>query len=490
MRTSYFRKAILGLGLVSLFVSMPLASNQASVSESRYRYFVQTSSRAEVRRLAGWLSRNEFDVAGINLKKRTVEVLTDEKGVQLIQAKGHTGRLVVVPVIGGKNRRLSNLDSRYLDPDKVTARLEELHRKFPSTTRIVEIGRSLRNRPIFALVISTTPSFSDPSFHDKPTVLFDGMHHAREIMTPEIVLDIGESILVSVRRVARARATLENMNIVLVPMVNVDGNARVWSDDNMWRKNARSAGADVFGVDINRNYSYRWAGCNGSSSSRRAQDYHGASAGSEPETRALMDLAERIRPMASISYHSYSELVLYPYGCQGDVTGENELLAKVGKELAEMLPSDSGKGHYTPGTPWQLLYGVDGDSMGFMFANYGAIAYTFEVNEDFQPPYEIREPTLVKHRVAWQYFLDEIQKRLLTVEVRDAHGNPAQATLKIAQIPHTKGERDFGTNAAGNYFKVLLPGRYSIQARTKSGLSAEGVVDMTDRPTTLSLTVR
>lgn len=490
MKNLSFRKIGFGLGLLSFLASVPLASNQASVPASRSRYFITAKSRADLRRVSGWLNRNRFDIAGVSLKTGKIEVITDEKGVGFLQSKGFRGQLVNIPLFGGKDRNLSGLDSRYLDPDKVAARMKALHEKFPGVTRVVEIGRSLQKRPILALVISTTPDLDDPRFHAKPTALFDGMHHAREIMTPEIVFDIGESILGSANRAKRARLTLEEMNVVLVPMVNVDGNARVWSDDTMWRKNARGEGKSTFGVDINRNYPYRWSDCSGSSGYKDAQDYHGTAAASEPETKALIGLADRIHPMASVSYHSYSELVLYPYGCDGDVTGENALLASLGERMAGMLPSDSGRGNYTSGTPWQLLYAVDGDSMGYMFATFGAVAYTFEVNEEFQPPYEVREPTLKKHRVAWQYFLDTVQKRMLSLEVRDAEGRPVAAELDIAQIPHSKGERSFSTNAGGNYFKVLLPGNYTIRARTKSGLAGTVDVAMGDGPAKVSLVVR
>ncbi|MBS1963814.1 MAG: hypothetical protein JST04_16510 [Bdellovibrionales bacterium] len=486
------RKILLALSSLVLLAALPIASNQASVSPSRYRFFLEAKSRSDLRKLSGWLNRQSFDVAGVNLRRGTIEVLTDEAGVNFLRSKGMKGRLVTVPVVGGKSTRLSGLDARYLDPARVTKRLDDLHARFPNVTRIIEIGRSLKNLPIYGMIVSTTLDTNDPKFHEKPTVLVDGMHHAREIMTPEIVLDIGETVLASAARVKRARSVLEGMNLVLVPMLNVDGNTLVWNEDNMWRKNARGdGGGSVFGVDINRNYAYRWNGCNGSSNSRGAQDYHGAGPASEPETKALMGVAEKVRPMASLSYHSYSELVLYPYGCDGDVTGENALLEKLGKEMAGMLPEDSGGGHYTPGTPWQILYAVDGDSMGYMFATYGAASYTFEVNQDFQPSYDLREPTLKKHRVAWAYFFDQIRTRLATIHVTDAAGRPVpDAELDIVQIQHTKGERAFRTNLAGNYFKVLLPGKYTVRVREKDGSSTAVDFVMGDHPENVTVATK
>jgi carboxypeptidase T len=490
MQKLFPRKLALLAGLLALLVSLPLASNQASVPSSRYRFYVQAKSRAEVRRLSGWLNKNEFDVAGVNFHTGVLEVLTSETGVAYLKDHGLTGRLVSVQIAGGHSAHLTDLDSRYLDPAKVSKRLSDINAKYPKVTRVIEIGRSLNNLPILGLIISTTLDTNVPAFHEKPTVLVDGMHHAREIMTPEIVLDIADTLLASSFRNSRARNIVEGINLVLVPMLNVDGNTKVWNDDTMWRKNAHAQGRSVFGVDINRNYPYRWANCDGSSSDKGAQDYHGASAASEPETQALMNIADRVHPMASLSYHSYSELVIYPFGCDGEFTSENALLSKLGNEMANLLPSDDGNGHYAPGTPWQLLYAVDGDSMGYLFSTYGAVAYTFEVNQSFQPSYDLREPTLKKHRAAWSYFLDQIQQHLETFHVQDASGKPVLADIEIKEIPHTKGERTFATNVAGNYFKVLLPGQYTVHVKTKDGRSGSADLMMADSPSKTTITVQ
>jgi hypothetical protein len=182
--------------------------------------------------------------------------------------------------------------------------------------------------------------------------------------------------------------------------------------------------------------------------------------------------------------------VLYPYGCQGKITGDNALFEKIGGELASILPADSGRGHYTPGTPWGILYAVDGDSMSYLHSEFGATALTFEVNQEFQPSYSMREPTLVKHRKAWQYFLDRIDNNLLTIKVIDARtGKPAVANVDISQVPHTYGEKPFRTNAAGNYFKVLDPGHYTFRAILADGRVATATADMGGKPASVVITV-
>jgi hypothetical protein len=175
--------------------------------------------------------------------------------------------------------------------------------------------------------------------------------------------------------------------------------------NSWWRKNAHAYNNEVLGVDINRNYPYRWADCDGSSEDQTSDSYHGESGNSEPETQALVELAQSVRPTAYLSYHSYSELILYPYGCMGERTGENVLHENIARELSRLLPTDSNPNRfYEAGTAWDLLYGVDGDSMSYMYSEFGATSFSFEINQSFQPNYSLREPTVQKHRKAWSYF--------------------------------------------------------------------------------------
>jgi len=464
---------LLMVGFLMLFTvgfSSPLATrNQVNL----VRYYIQTPKPTPegMRQLVGWLRQNQYDIAGTSLKRGFVEVVTDQNGIQRLQAQGLKG----MPRTISKFSEGSPINPNYLNPAKVEAALQALAKAFPQLTRLQQIGVSLQGRPIWALLISSTPSSNQ--MYTKPSIIIDGMHHAREVMTSEIVLDVGQTFLQAIQAHNEgAINALSNWNIWIVPMLNVDGNNMVWTQNQMWRKNARDDRGQVYGVDINRNYPFKWGACHGSSDERQSQDYHGAGAASEPETMAMMKLGEFVIPAVSLSYHSYGELVLYPYGCEGLLSSQNNLQERVGNELASILPSDSGSGNYTPGTPWKILYSVDGDSMSFMHSAFGALAFTIEVNEDFIPPYSVRQPTLEKQRKGWQYLLTRSESSLLGVLVTDAQGNPIpQAQIELG-IKFNAGEKAYKTNPAGYFFKVLEPGNYSIKATLPNGRSAQTVV--------------
>lgn len=459
--------------------------------KSKFRYVVQVpvTNPYQMATYVGWLQQHDFDVAGFSWRKKQIEVITDSEGIKKLEAAKWRGQIIAEQGPGKKTE--APLDPRYLNPEKVQAKLKAINAQFPLQTRLEQIGTSLTGRPIWALLISSTPNPQTAEYYQKPSLILDGMHHAREVMTSEVVMDVADTLLnPQVRRDPRWSNLINNWNIWIVPMLNVDGNNIVWTQDNWWRKNARGEGSNVYGVDLNRNYAFKWNACNGSSGSPGSETYRGASSASEPETQALMNLAQAVIPTGSLSYHSYSELVIYPYGCKGVFTGENALLSKVGNELAQMLPTDSNDGYYTPGTPWQLLYSVDGDSSGYMFGEFGALSFTFEVNQEFQPKYELREPTLLKHRKAWAYFLNRMNQNLLTVKVVDGKtGQPAQAQLTIANIILNQGEKPYRTNFGGYYFKVLDPGKYTFGVVLKDGRKSQFEVEMKGAPVQHVITV-
>lgn len=417
-----------------------------------------------------------IDLAGLNLNTQQAELIVTEDEIRDLEFNGIRGQLVEQIVQGFLP---IGLDPRYYSPEKIETKLKDLHSKYPKLTRLEEIGKSIRGKSIYALLLSDTPDKDDPKAAEKPAVLFDGMHHAREVMSPEIPMDVAETLLAEYSAdSAEAKSWLSQFKIWIVPMLNVDGNGIVWSGDLWWRKNAHADGQNVYGVDINRNYPYKWGACNGSSSSNNRDDYRGPSAGSEPETQAIAALAQNERPIIAASYHSFSELVLYPYGCDGEFTIEKDLFSTIGKELADLVPSDSNPQQpYTPGTPWDLLYSVDGDSIGYLYGQFGTLAFVFEINQSFQPKYELREPTVLKHRKAWKHLLNRASAGLIKVFTKDLKtGAPVKASIEINELKRTQDEMAYATDASGHFFKIVAPGDYKISATLPDQRKAEASV--------------
>lgn len=292
-------------------------------------------------------------------------------------------------------------DRQYKTPDAIERLVKDFAARYPGDAKLEVFGKTLQGRELFALAIG----------HGKKTVLFDAMHHAREVMTPEVALDIAEQLLLR-KDEPKVKAWLDALTIYVVPMLNPDGNQIVWTRNSMHRKNARGG----YGVDINRNYPTDFNTCGGSSGNRASDTYRGTGPASEPETKAIIALAEKIRPVLAVSYHTFSEIVIYPYGCAPKHIPASDRAAyeSVGRKLASVLVRDSGRGSYRAGTSYELLYNVDGGSADHLYEAFGTWAFVVEVNGSsagFQPDYAIRDITVKRQRAGWEYILDEAVKK-------------------------------------------------------------------------------
>jgi carboxypeptidase T len=177
------------------------------------------------------------------------------------------------------------------------------------------IGQTHEGRDIWAFKVSDNPDMDE----NEPEVLLDGMHHAREIMAGEFVIMFAEYLAQNYGTDPEITWLVDNRELYLVPMVCPDGivyNEQTNPDGGgMWRKNRRVNGDGSYGVDLNRNYPYEWGYDNsGSSPDPSSLVYRGPSPGSEPETQALMAFINSREFITQDTIHTYSNLLLYPWG--------------------------------------------------------------------------------------------------------------------------------------------------------------------------------
>jgi hypothetical protein len=176
---------------------------------------------------------------------------------------------------------------------------------------------------------------------------------------------------------------------------NPDGRKRA-EGGLSWRKNTNNnfcANTNTRGVDLNRNFSFSWNATNGQGSSGNQCDltYRGPSAGSEPETKAieayvrslwpdrrgpgLNDAAPADTSGIHLDIHSYSRLVLWPWGTTNSPAPNGTALQTLGRKFA----------FFNGYTPQQSigLYPTDGTSDGVSYGELGVAAYTFELGTAF-----------------------------------------------------------------------------------------------------------
>ncbi|OAD61119.1 Carboxypeptidase B [Eufriesea mexicana] len=236
-------------------------------------------------------------------------------------------------------------------------RLEDIHgyldylaETFPDVCSVVSIGNSVEGRPLKVIRISNGKP-------NAPALWIDGGIHAREWISPASVTYI-------INHLVENSENLE-ADYYILPVANPDGYEYTFTKDRLWRKNRkRSVGSLCTGVDLNRNFGYRWGGL-GTSKDPCRETYAGSGPFSEPETNAVRYFFEASAAnfKAYLTFHSYGQYILYPWGYDKRVPPDYADLEMVGREVAKAMRKAGGANSaYTVGNSATTLYAASGGS--------------------------------------------------------------------------------------------------------------------------------
>jgi carboxypeptidase T len=266
-----------------------------------------------------------------------------------------------------------------------------------------------------------------PPGEGRPTFFVVAMHHAREWISVEVPMGLLNHLVNGYASDPAIKDLVDSREIWVIPVLNPDGLEYSQSNYRMWRKNRRDNGNGVYGVDLNRNWGYKW-GHGGSSSSPRSDTYMGPEPFSEPELQALKALALREQPTASVSFHSYGKLVLWPWSWQYDAAPQDTILAHHAKEMAKL-------NGYSPKQSSDL-YPSSGDFDDWFYGELGAISYTIELANRFVPD-ESQIPEIVSKNVqALLYYLKNCAAPFAGLAARSSGGiasSPSERQLVLAR---------------------------------------------------------
>jgi len=260
-------------------------------------------------------------------------------------------------------------DGIYHNFDELQAELSSLASAAPDLVSFFSLGSSWQGRDLLGLRLSAGPEA-------KPGIAFFGAHHAREHLSVEVPLLLAR-YLIENRDHPAIRPLLETRDIYFVPMVNPDGaEYDIESGRYRWqRKNMRANADGSVGVDLNRNFGHTWGGV-GASDRPGSDTYRGPAAFSEPESQAVRDFI-RARPdiRIMVSYHSYGEMVLYPWGhLQSPVPDTRAHQAF--KTMASVMGDMTGYRDMQSAD----LYPASGDTCDWAWGERGVFCFTFELS--------------------------------------------------------------------------------------------------------------
>ncbi|KAI9025455.1 carboxypeptidase [Hyaloraphidium curvatum] len=240
---------------------------------------------------------------------------------------------------------------------------------YPHLIKLVpSVGKTFEGRDLFAVHITSSTNGSDAS--SKKRIWFQSNIHAREWISGAVTQYVVRQLVDGFEKGDEfVKDLLTDVEIVLIPIVNPDGYEYTWTNARLWRKNRHPGSFGAVGVDINRNYPEGW-GTAGGSNSPFSEIYQGPHAGSELETKALMKYMLEMAPglIGAIDFHSYSQLILRPWGFKESEAPDETKLRAAGEEIRKGILAQSGKQYSNEreidlyaasGTAEDFFYGAD-----------------------------------------------------------------------------------------------------------------------------------
>ncbi|GAB2812899.1 M14 family metallopeptidase [Lentzea nigeriaca] len=337
------------------------------------------------------LSRQGFDVTGTRTSGDKVEVdLVLTGGQQAELARRGVDAKVKKNKDGKSARQLAAEQAAagytvwrsYDQPGGIRDQLYALARDNQNLVKLEVLGKTGQGREIIALKVTQgAVGLRDGS---RPAVLYSSTQHAREWISTEVNRRLLNHVVNRFKAGDKEiKDLLKATELWFVLVANPDGYQYTFDVERLWRKNLRDNDGNGQitvgdGVDPNRNFDEHFNYDNeGSSSATASETYRGPNAVSEPETKAMQGLLDRIKPKFQSNMHSYGPFILYPQGWQtGTPEADNPIYtALAGTDANPAIPG------FDPGISSDELYVTNGETTDYADSHNGTVAFTPELGE-------------------------------------------------------------------------------------------------------------
>jgi hypothetical protein len=268
-------------------------------------------------------------------------------------------------------------------PGGIRDELFAVARQNPQLVKLEVLGRTHQGRELIALKL--TQGARDEADGSRPSVLYSSNQHAREWISLEVNRRLLHHFVDRWRANDKAtRDLLKQTELWFVISANPDGYQYTFDTERLWRKNLRDNNGDGQvtigdGVDPNRNFAEHFGYDNeGSSPDPADETYRGPAAASEPETRAMQGLINRIKPKFQSNLHSYGQWLLYPQGWQvGTLDADYPIYVALGGTdgAKSAIPG------FNVGQSADTLYVTNGETTDYADTSAGTVSYTPELGE-------------------------------------------------------------------------------------------------------------
>jgi carboxypeptidase T len=272
----------------------------------------------------------------------------------------------------------------YYSYESMTSLLQGLAANHSDIMSIASTGTTYQGRTIWSAKISDNVGTEEAS---EPQVLFMGAHHGNEKPGAEVCIRFIKTIVDSYQTNATIHSLVDSTEIFVIPMVNPDGYAtdtRKNQEPNHGPFGHRLRETSI-GVDVNRNYGYEWNRYffhlhlyRGATKIRDSSpEYRGPSPFSTAETQAVRSFVNSHTIKIAISYHTFGQDILYPWGDHRYPPKDVFTFLSIGENISNI-------DGYTLEQSIQL-YPTLGDACDWMYGAKGIYAFTIELGTEYAP---------------------------------------------------------------------------------------------------------
>ncbi|XP_053327292.1 carboxypeptidase O [Spea bombifrons] len=272
------------------------------------------------------------------------------------------------------------------------------------------LGTTYELRPMHYLKISLQSNKS------KKIVWIDCGIHAREWIAPAFCQWFVKEIVQKHKSDPKISKILQNIDIYVLPVLNVDGYIYSWTHERLWRKSrSQHENGTCYGVDLNRNFNIKWCTL-GSSTNCSSNSFCGSSPASEPETKAVVNFIEKNKSdmICYLTIHSYSQFILTAYGYTTELPRNYNETIKVARMAASELKKKHGI-DYSVGTFSKLLYEASGTSQDWVHDLGIDFSFTLELRDNgthkFILPEDQIRPTCEETMAAVMTIIDYVDDK-------------------------------------------------------------------------------
>lgn len=354
---------------------------------------------------------------GVNITSRTglsVSVLADDLMIGRLRELGYYVETL-------RRSKEKAVPEEYYDYEEMVAQLNQWAQDYPDIVNISELTQTETGRKVMAIKVSDNAVTAEP----EPAFLFDHAIHGDEKTGTEVAMCFLTELLENYAVDSDIRQFVDENEIFVVPIVNPDGHVehRRYNNNN---------------VDLNRNHAWWW---NGS----------GPAVASEPEVRAMMQLAFDENFIFSISYHGGAELVNYPFDATSTRSPDDVLYQDISTVYGEASDYE-----IINGWDWYQVNGISEESY---YGSNGTLAVIVEISSNKTPPASMIQHYCDKNVPAMKQWL-ALAKEGIHGQVTDGlTGSPVEARVYLVQ----GGWPVWTDPRHGDFHRFVRPGTYSLK---------------------------